>query len=88
MSVVALKILEDCINCDVCVYECPNDAIFEGEEIYIINAERCTECVGFFDEPQCMVVCPVDCIEKDPDQAESEVELLAKHRNLHSQTSG
>lgn len=59
---MALKITEECINCDVCEPECPNDAIYQGEEIYEIDPSRCTECVGHFDEPQCREVCPVDCI--------------------------
>jgi len=52
---MALMITEDCINCNACVDECPNDAISEGESVYVINAELCTECVGFFDDPQCIV---------------------------------
>ena len=59
---MALKITEECINCDVCEPECPNDAIYMGETIYEIDPARCTECVGHFDEPQCRQVCPVDCI--------------------------
>jgi len=50
---MALKITDDCINCDVCEPECPNEAIFQGEEIYVIDPNKCTECVGHFDEPQC-----------------------------------
>lgn len=76
---MALIITEDCINCNACVDECPNDAISEGDSIYIINSELCTECVGFFDEPQCVNVCPVeDTIIPDPDHQESQEELLAK----------
>jgi ferredoxin len=58
---MALMITDECINCDVCESECPNQAIFQGEEIYAIDASRCTECVGHFDQPQCIEVCPVDC---------------------------
>lgn len=61
---MALKINEDCINCDVCEDKCPNKAIFQGIEIYEIDPDLCTECKGHYDEPQCMVYCPVDCIEK------------------------
>jgi len=64
---MALMINEECIACDACVPECPNDAISEGDPIYIIDPNLCTECVGFFDEPQCIEVCPVDCIIPDPD---------------------
>ena len=59
---MSLIITDECINCDVCEPECPNDAIYQGEVIYEIDPNRCTECVGHFDEPQCQQVCPVDCI--------------------------
>jgi ferredoxin len=59
---MSLLITDECINCDVCEPECPNDAISQGEEIYVIDPQRCTECVGHFDQPQCVEVCPVDCI--------------------------
>ncbi len=79
---MSLMITDECISCDVCVPECPNDAISEGDEIYVINPALCTECVGHFDEPQCVEVCPVDCILKDPDNVESEEELQAKFEAL------
>lgn len=76
---MALMITEDCINCNACVDECPNDAISEGDSIYVVNADLCTECVGFFDEPQCINVCPVEgTIIPDPEHQESQEELLAK----------
>lgn len=81
---MALKITEECINCDVCEPECPNDAIYEGEVIYEIDPKKCTECVGHFDEPQCVVVCPVDCIPKDPEHPETEEQLQAKYSLLMS----
>ena len=55
-------ITDECINCDVCEPECPNQAIFLGPEIYEIDPDKCTECVGHFEEPQCVQVCPVACI--------------------------
>ena len=79
---MALIITTDCINCDVCEPECPNDAIYQGEEIYVIDPNRCTQCVGHFDEPQCQQVCPVDCIPLDPAFQETEDELLAKYQRL------
>ena len=82
---MALKITEDCINCDVCEPECPNEAISAGEEIYVINPEKCTECVGHFDEPQCQKVCPVDCIPLDPDRSESKEDLQQKYLKLTAQ---
>ncbi|QOR40405.1 YfhL family 4Fe-4S dicluster ferredoxin [Billgrantia diversa] len=77
---MALMITDECINCDVCEPECPNDAISAGEEIYIIDPSHCTECVGHYDEPQCQQVCPVDCIPLDPKRRESRDELMAKYR--------
>lgn len=79
---MSLKITHECINCDVCEPVCPNKAIFQGIEIYEIKPELCTECVGHFDTPQCVDVCPVDCIPLDPDHAESHEELDLKYRKL------
>lgn len=79
---MALKITDACINCDVCEPECPNHAIFQGEEIYEIDPNLCTECIGHFDAPQCQQVCPVDCIPLDESHRESREELLAKYRRL------
>ena len=81
---MSLLINDECINCDVCEPECPNGAIFQGDEIYEIDPNLCTECVGHFDEPQCIEVCPVDCILKDPDNEESEGELMKKYELLQS----
>ncbi len=82
---MALIITDECINCDVCEPECPNGAISAGEEIYVIDPRKCTECVGHFDEPQCQKVCPVDCIPLDPDRKETEEQLLQKYRQLMAQ---
>jgi ferredoxin len=79
---MALKITDQCINCDVCEPECPNGAISMGEEIYVIDAAKCTECVGHFDKPQCQEVCPVDCIPLDPERAETREQLTAKYHAL------
>jgi len=79
---MSLIITDECINCDVCEPECPNDAIFMGEEIYEIHTHLCTECVGHFDTPQCVEVCPVECIPKDPNNIESEKQLQLKYRRL------
>ena len=81
---MALKITQDCINCDVCEPECPNEAIFMGAEIYQIDPNKCTECVGHFNEPQCQQVCPVACIPIDPDWHESKEQLMAKYEKLQS----
>ena len=79
---MSLLINDECINCDVCEPECPNNAISQGDEIYEINPDLCTECVGHFNEPQCVEVCPVDCIIKDPDNVESEGQLKLKYEQL------
>ncbi len=79
---MALKISDDCIACDACRDECPNYAIEENDPIYIIDTDRCTECVGHYDEPQCIAVCPVDCIKSDPDVVESVEELKFKLSQL------
>ncbi len=79
---MALIITDECINCDLCEPECPNGAIIQGEDIYEILPERCTECVGHYDTPQCVDVCPVDCIPKDEDHVETEEELMAKYKRL------
>jgi len=79
---MALRITDQCINCDVCEPECPNAAISQGVEFYVIDAARCTECVGHFDAPQCREVCPVDCIPLDPDHVESREQLLVKFERL------
>jgi ferredoxin len=75
---MSLLITDECINCDVCVPECPNEAIYMGAEIYEIDGDKCTECVGHFDTPQCVEVCPVDCCLPDPDRVETDEVLLAK----------
>ncbi len=79
---MALMITDECINCDVCEPECPNEAISAGEEIYVIDPDKCTECVGHFDEPQCQKVCPVDCIPLDPDHRETAEALQQKFLRL------
>lgn len=79
---MALIITDECINCDVCEPECPNEAIFQGIEIYEIDHNKCTECVGHFDNPQCQDVCPVDCIPVNPDHIETKEQLLAKYHAL------
>ena len=81
---MALLITDQCINCDVCEPECPNSAISMGPEIYQIDPLRCTECVGHHDEPQCRVVCPVDCIPLNSKWIESPEQLLAKFQRLQA----
>jgi ferredoxin len=85
---MALMITDECINCDVCEPECPNDAISMGPEIYVIDPQRCTECVGHFDEPQCRQVCPVDCIPQDPSRPDDRPTLLQRFVRLQAQGIG
>ncbi len=104
---MAIKITEDCINCEACEPECPNNAIYPpeqswrfsdgttmqddkertdqmSEEFFYIATDKCTECIGFHDEPQCAAVCPVDCCVDDEDNVESEEELMEKKNRLHA----
>jgi ferredoxin len=85
---MALLITDECINCDVCEPVCPNKAIYQGELIYEINPDLCTECVGHFDVPQCVSVCPVDCIPKNPLVEETQEQLLLKYKKLTQEVSG
>lgn len=79
---MALMITDECINCDVCEPECPNEAISLGAEIYEIDPNKCTECVGHFNEPQCVQVCPVNCIPINPAHVESKEQLMHKYERL------
>jgi ferredoxin len=79
---MALTITDACINCDVCEPVCPNQAIYQGELIYQIDPARCTECVGHFDAPQCVAVCPVSCIPPDPNHRETREQLYEKYLRL------
>lgn len=84
---MALLINELCVNCDVCEPACPNKAIYQGAEIYEIDPARCSECVGHFDEPQCIAVCPVECIDKDPAFPEDNEQLLSKLLRLQQEAA-
>ncbi|RZI41099.1 YfhL family 4Fe-4S dicluster ferredoxin [Herbaspirillum sp. HC18] len=79
---MALLITSDCINCTVCEPECPNSAISPGDDIFVIDADKCTECVGHFEESQCVDVCPVDCIIVDPSRTETREQLQEKYERL------
>ena len=80
---MALMITDECINCDVCEPECPNGAISQGDEIYVIDPNLCTECVGFYDHEACQAVCPVECCLPDPNHAETEPALIERAIKLH-----
>ncbi len=84
---MSLYITDECINCDVCEPECPNGAISQGEDIYIIDPNLCTECVGHFTTSQCVEVCPVDCILVDPNHSESPEQLQLKYEALMRKAS-
>ena len=80
---MAYKITEDCISCGACESECKNAAISEGEASYVIDPDRCTECVGNYNSPRCVEVCLVEACVPDPERRESREELLGKWRRLH-----
>ena len=80
---MAYKITDECISCGSCEDECGNGAISEGEEIFVIDPTKCTECVGNADKPACVEICPVDAPQPDPDHKETHEELLAKWQHLH-----
>lgn len=80
---MATYITDACINCGACVPECPNEAITEGDSIYVIDPERCTECVGFNQKEACQSVCPVECCLPDPKRVETEAQLIARAVELH-----
>jgi ferredoxin len=84
---MALLITDECINCDVCQPECPNDAISQGAEYYVIDPARCTECVGHFATSQCVEVCPVACIHVDPERPETKEQLHLKYLALTGQAA-
>ena len=80
---MATMITEECINCGVCEPECPNEAISEGEETFVIDPQLCTECVGFHEAEQCAAVCPVDCCVPDPNNVEAEAALFDRAKAIH-----
>ena len=80
---MALLIEDSCINCDMCEPECPNEAIALGEKIYEIDTNKCTECLGHYDKPTCVSVCPIDCVKPDPEHNETEEALLTKFLKMH-----
>lgn len=82
---MAFKITEDCTACGICEEECPNNAISEGEDVFIIDPDLCTECLGFFDTQQCAEVCPMEACVPDPENQESQEELLEKKKRTHTE---
>ena len=80
---MAYKITEECISCGACEPECKNEAIKEGETIYVIDPDKCTECTGWFETSKCVEVCPVDCCELDPAHNETREQLLQKWQKLY-----
>ena len=81
---MSMWINEECINCGACEPECPNEAITQGDTVYVIDFDKCTECVGAFDSPKCVEICPVeDCIITDPNHTETREQLEAKYASLH-----
>jgi len=79
---MALMINEICVNCAACEPECPNGAISAGDPVYVIDPDKCTECVGYFAESQCIDVCPVECIVPNPQRVETREQLQRKFEQL------
>jgi ferredoxin len=82
---MALMIIDECTSCGLCIDECLTNAISEGDPIYVINPDKCTECAGFYNEPKCVKVCPADAIKPDPDHHESIEELLEKQKHIYGE---
>ena len=82
---MALLITDECIACDACREECPTEAIEEGDPIYIVDSDYCTECIGIYDEPACIASCPVDCFIVDPNNIESVTELQFKAAKIDAE---
>ncbi len=80
---MATHITDECINCGACEPECPNEAISEGDDIYVIDPNLCTECVGFHDYEACQAVCPVECCLPDPERTETEEQLYERAKKIH-----
>jgi len=80
---MAYKITDECISCGACEAECKNQAISEGERSYVIDPDKCTECVGYYEVPRCSEICPVGAPLPDPDRKESTEQLLEKWHRLH-----
>jgi len=84
---MATMITSECINCGACEPECPNNAISQGDPVYVIDPKLCTECVGFHDYEACAAVCPVDVCVTDPNNIETEEVLIARARTIHPETN-
>lgn len=80
---MAVKINEECVYCGACEPVCPNDAISPGDDYYVVDPERCTECLGFYEEQQCVGVCPTGAIVADPDHKDTKEALLGRYRVMH-----
>ena len=80
---MAYKITEECISCGACEPECPNNAISEGDPVYVIDPSKCTECIGFYESSRCAEVCPVEACQPDPNHKETKEQLIEKFKKLH-----
>ena len=80
---MATMITDDCINCGACEPECPNQAILQGDAVFVINPNLCTECVGFYGAEMCQEVCPVACCIPNPGIREDELTLYERAVRLH-----
>jgi ferredoxin len=80
---MAYQITDECAMCGMCVWECPNAAITEGEGMMEIDPDKCTECVGSNPSPRCVKECPNEAVVLDPLHSETREQLLAKWQVLH-----
>ena len=83
---MATMITEDCISCGACEDECPNEAIRLGDEIFVVDPDRCSECVGLHPAQKCAEACPVECCVPDPERRESQGVLLERARRIHPES--
>lgn len=68
---MAYKITDECIVCGACELECPNQAISAGKTIYVIDPDKCTECVGYYPTSKCAEICPVSACVASPKHEEN-----------------
>ncbi len=80
---MATMISAECITCGACEGECPNDAIHLEGDVFVIDPDLCSECVGFQDTRVCADACPVDCCVSDPERRESEEVLFQRAMAIH-----
>jgi ferredoxin len=84
---MAYQISEDCVKCSACELECPNQAIREEENQYVIDPNRCSECVGAYPSSKCAEMCAVDAPQPDPAHRKTKEALMKIWQELHPNES-